>query len=427
MSTIADGPGSVAAPSPASGRLGVRVLVPYIATYFGGVRRVLADGLPRLAAIPGLCVTYAELCCNAADMDGMERSGVAVDRTVGTPGRSVLGGGGDIARVMGIAGQVPRLVRLAWRLSCALRGYDVCYVHGHREVMVATAALALLPRAHEPALVWHWHGPPLSVGAGARGSWSAKAVARLGASKCARLIAISEFSADLMRRMGVPPERTTTVLNAAEVAPPPAQASGDHQLPERAPDQITLLLPCASIRENKGVHLAIDALGALTRKHVLWITGDAADPLATRYVAELRRRAVAAGATDRVRFIGMRRDVHAVMCLADLVLVPTTSEEPFGLVAAEAQLLGIPVVASNRGALPEIVGEGRGLTFDPDCPGALAAAAARVTADPALRHRTVEAARRRAERLFSYDRWRDEVADVLLEAAAARSRPHRDG
>src|SRR6266568_9599591 len=79
MSTPAEvvrGAGARMAVSPAP----TRVLVPYISTYLGGVRRVLGDGLPRLAAAPELHVTYAELCCNQPDMDAMERAGVEVER-----------------------------------------------------------------------------------------------------------------------------------------------------------------------------------------------------------------------------------------------------------------------------------------------------------------------------------------------------------
>ncbi|MDQ3330345.1 MAG: glycosyltransferase [Planctomycetota bacterium] len=49
--------------------------------------------------------------------------------------------------------------------------------------------------------------------------------------------------------------------------------------------------------------------------------------------------------------------------LARVVVVPSIWRESFGLVAAEAMYNGIPVLASNRGALPEIVGEG-GYLFD---------------------------------------------------------------
>ncbi len=60
-----------------------------------------------------------------------------------------------------------------------------------------------------------------------------------------------------------------------------------------------------------------------------------------------------ANTTDPRQFYGVTK----------VMLMPSVCEESFGLVAAEAMLNGIPVLASNRGALPETVGEG-GLVFD---------------------------------------------------------------
>jgi len=56
-------------------------------------------------------------------------------------------------------------------------------------------------------------------------------------------------------------------------------------------------------------------------------------------------------------------DPRKFYAVTKVLLMPSLWNESFGLVAAEAMLNGIPVLASNRGALPETVGEG-GLLFD---------------------------------------------------------------
>ncbi|MDQ6919834.1 MAG: glycosyltransferase [Candidatus Dormibacteraeota bacterium] len=55
-----------------------------------------------------------------------------------------------------------------------------------------------------------------------------------------------------------------------------------------------------------------------------------------------------------------RRDLWRLMAVSAVTLMPAKWEEPFGLVAAEAQVAGCPVAAYSRGALPEVVGEGAG-------------------------------------------------------------------
>lgn len=60
-------------------------------------------------------------------------------------------------------------------------------------------------------------------------------------------------------------------------------------------------------------------------------------------------------------------DMRPVYGRARMLLMPSVWEESFGRTVVEAQLNGLPVLASNRGALPENVGEG-GFTLDPHAP-----------------------------------------------------------
>lgn len=66
-----------------------------------------------------------------------------------------------------------------------------------------------------------------------------------------------------------------------------------------------------------------------------------------------------------VELVAPSRDMRAIYARAKIVLVPSRIEETWGRVATEAQFNGIPVVAANRGGLPEAVGPG-GMLLDPD-------------------------------------------------------------
>jgi glycosyltransferase involved in cell wall biosynthesis len=98
-------------------------------------------------------------------------------------------------------------------------------------------------------------------------------------------------------------------------------------------------------------------------------------------------------------------ETRALYREADICVVPSIWEEPFGLVAVEAMATGRAVVASKVGGLAEIVVDGEtGVLVPPNDPGGLAAAFARLLDDPALCRRMGEAGRRRVEANYSWDR-----------------------
>jgi UDP-glucose:tetrahydrobiopterin glucosyltransferase len=100
---------------------------------------------------------------------------------------------------------------------------------------------------------------------------------------------------------------------------------------------------------------AFDAIEIARRAGVaLRLVGPRYDP---DHAAEVERRASASGAF--VEPPVPRRRLWELMAGARAVMCPVHWEEPFGLVAAEAQAAGTPVVAYRRGALAEVVVDGR--------------------------------------------------------------------
>ena len=142
-------------------------------------------------------------------------------------------------------------------------------------------------------------------------------------------------------------DRTTTIPNARSARDfRPALAV------ERtaARDQLGLVggevavLWVGAFAPEKRLGIAIDATSALPDDHVLVVVGDG--PRRAELEAEAQARL-----GDRCRFVGSRSDMGGVYAAADLVL-STSSTEGMPGVVIEAGLCGLPVVATDVGAVP---------------------------------------------------------------------------
>jgi glycosyltransferase involved in cell wall biosynthesis len=111
----------------------------------------------------------------------------------------------------------------------------------------------------------------------------------------------------------------------------------------------------------------------------------------------------------------------------DVVVVPSLWNEPFGRTAVEPFSYGIPVIASNRGGLPEIVEDGvTGIIVDPSDAGSLARALRRFSADRELVRRLGGACRERASQFSQEtitDAYTSLYADVLCQPGSRPAAP----
>jgi glycosyltransferase involved in cell wall biosynthesis len=117
--------------------------------------------------------------------------------------------------------------------------------------------------------------------------------------------------------------------------------------------------------------------------------------------ARLERDVETLGLGDRVRLLGHREDIPALLAVADAFVLPSRFEgTPLALL--EAMAAGKPVVATAISGTDELVADGEcGLLVRADDPSALAAGLRRIVAEPELRERLGAAARRRAKNAFS--------------------------
>ena len=136
---------------------------------------------------------------------------------------------------------------------------------------------------------------------------------------------------------------------------------------------------------------------------------------------ELERRARELGLGERVVFTGYVPEAEKVdhFNLADVFVFPSAMEG-FGLAVGEAMSCGLPVVASDRGSIPEILEDGAGgVLCDPAAPARLAEALSALLADPARRAAFGRANRARIEAGFRWERCVAETAAVYADTVTA--------
>ncbi|MDR1989517.1 MAG: glycosyltransferase family 4 protein [Acidobacteriaceae bacterium] len=239
------------------------------------------------------------------------------------------------------------------------------------------------------------------------------ALVRQHAHRADRIVAVSAFTAsEIVRLLDVPPERISVCIAGAPSWPARTEPPADGGY----------LLFFGTLEPRKNVGVLLDAYERLVqRRHDIpplvlagrataeaapWLERIARSPLAGRarhigYVAPEDRQALYAGAT---------------------LLVQPSFEEGFGLPVLEAMTVGVPVVAANRGALPEVLGTA-GLLVDATDPDAFAAAIERFIDHPDEARAAVENGLTRA-REFSWTRTADQTMtayDAAIAARAARS------
>ena len=165
--------------------------------------------------------------------------------------------------------------------------------------------------------------------------------------------------------------------------------------------------------EQKGIPYALEALRRIRsdvpRAHLL-IAGDG------EKAAELRRLASKLGVADRVCWLGWRADAADLMAAFDVFLLPSL-HEGFGLVLLEAMSRRVPIIASEVGAIPEIVVDGEtGILVEPRDAAGLARAMTVLLKDRALRKYMGLLGAARLEDRFSVERMIDGTVAVYEKA-----------
>lgn len=203
----------------------------------------------------------------------------------------------------------------------------------------------------------------------------------------------SQFTgAEVERRLGIPPDRITVCPNGApDWAPRQSWPEDGH------------ILFVGALAPRKNIGRLLDAYRLLvanprTNAPPLVLAGpptaQAADWLTAIETPPLKGRVQCTGYVDKATLRTLYEG-------AALLVLPSL-HEGFGLPVVEAMTVGVPVVVSDRGALPEVAGRA-GLIVDPLQPSQLAGAIERLLTDEHFRRACVERGFQQAT-IFSWKR-----------------------
>ncbi len=240
----------------------------------------------------------------------------------------------------------------ARRLRRLLREDRVELVHARSRAPAWSALMAA--RGAGVPFVTTWHGAY-------RENLPGKHLYNSVMARGARVIAISEFvAARVAGDYGVGPDRLRTIHRGADTAYfDPALITGDRlhklahawRLPEGAP---VVLLP-GRITPWKGQALLLEALARPPGCRAVAVLVGSGKARATVALARLAARL---GLGERLRMVGHCADMPAAYALADLVVAPSLTPEPFGRVVVEAQAMERLVVVADHGGAAETVAHG---------------------------------------------------------------------
>ena len=280
----------------------------------------------------------------------------------------------DLAPAMSVDRRVPVSVlnflwhRVEWPPVERMAGQQVDVVHSAHPLLIPSRRAARIVTIHDLDFLAH----PERSAAEIRRDYPT--LVRAHAHRADGIVVSSPFTArEVERQLEVPAKRIAICPAGAPAWRPRASAPPDGGY----------LLFFGTLEPRKNVGGLLDAYEILVGRRrdtpPLLLAGRA-----TGAAAPWLQRIAQAPLQGRVRHVGYvdPADRRALYEGARLLVQPSF-EEGFGMTVLEAMTVGVPVVAADRGALPELLG-GAGLLVDPTEPEAIAAAIARLLDDGAL-------------------------------------------
>lgn len=231
----------------------------------------------------------------------------------------------------------------------------------------------------------------------------------IGTAFVDRVITVSEDNAKWLNKKHRVPLEKIRVVKIGIPEPPPYLDSTEARRELSFDENDFVCLIAASLEERKGHRFAIEALTKLPSNVKLLVAGRGPMEEPCRVLSEKLNLGA------RVRFVGFRDDINALISASDLVLVPSLLEAtPFVIVEAMAHAK--PVVASRIYGIPELVVDGEtGILVDSAGVEQLIDAIGTLACDRDFALKLGAAGRRRYEKEFRIERLIEQTSAVYRE------------
>jgi glycosyltransferase involved in cell wall biosynthesis len=185
------------------------------------------------------------------------------------------------------------------------------------------------------------------------------------------VIVVSNAGKEILKKIeGIKEEKINVIYNGIDIS----KFSSNHRTQIRKQlgiDNNIVLTFTATFHPSKGHKYLLESVGMLKKNYpnvVLLLIGDGV--LRSNLGALTKQLNI----EDNVRFLGYRTDIPDILSATD-IYVHSSVEEGFGIAIIEAMAVGLPVVATNVGGIPEIITNGEnGILVPPENPHALAEA-----------------------------------------------------
>jgi L-malate glycosyltransferase len=292
--------------------------------------------------------------------------------------------------------------------------YDIVHFHLPYAAALGQLVVASLPPSGRPGVVYTEHS------LWDRAHLVNRVVLRSSMRKDERIITVSQAAHDaLPAKLQA---RATTIVHGVDLSSSDSLLGRQADVRARVRSELAvddeefLFMTVANLRPEKGYDVLLQAARIMADWDLpIHIAAVGRGPMDS----ELRARHLELGLSGRFQFLGQRDDVLRLLAGAD-AFVLASRHEGLPVALMEATSVGLPIVASRVGGIPQVLeDEADAVLVPPGDPLLLARAMKRVASDPDLRTRLARQSKRRSS-MFDIAQANRAIGDIYVRLAQSQ-------